>query len=102
MKLNIVLFTLILLTASLVFSDIGNMKAEAGLYDYWWELPLDDNTEWYEGKLFNIEGSYETYSNVKILRIIALSSSNVFMVFERNGYILYIPSNKIIKMYEVK
>ena len=92
--------SLILLTACMVFTDVSNMKAYANPYDYFWEMSLYDNTEWYEGKLFTIYGPNFVYDSVKILRIITLSSLNTMIVFENNGFTMYIPFKNIIKMHE--
>ncbi len=58
--------------------------------------------KWYDNKLFLIETESITYGSVKISRIITLSSSNVVLVFDYNGYTTYLPFKKVIRMQEVK
>jgi hypothetical protein len=58
--------------------------------------------EWYEDKLFFIGTESTGYSSVKIIRIINLSGNNVIVVFNYNGFNMYLPFNRINKMYEVK
>ncbi len=58
--------------------------------------------KWYEDKLFFIGTESTGYSSVEILRIINLSGNNVIIVFNYNGFNMYLPFNRINKMYEVK
>lgn len=70
-----------------------------------WESAFDigavGERYWYEEKSFYIETESITYGNVKISRIITLSSSNIIIVFDYNGYTTYLPFKKVIRMQEV-
>lgn len=82
----------------------GLQKFEERLASSAWPSP--ENLEfsggyWYEKKLFFIETESDSYSGAIITEVIAISN-NVLIVFYHNGFVMYLPFNRIVKMYEVK
>ena len=92
---------IILLLCTISFSSAD--AARVSINNWHDHVELEEwGRKWFEGKRFFIDTENTSYSGVHIVRIITISGNNVIIVFDYNGTNIYLPFNRIRKLYEEK